>query len=52
VAAKRTPFGAFGGKLTNLSATALAVHSSKAALAAGGVDPSVRSFISTIASSL
>ena len=32
VGAKRTPFGAFGGKLKNISATDLAVLSSKAAL--------------------
>ncbi len=32
VGAKRTPFGAFGGKLKNLTATDLAVHSSKGAL--------------------
>ena len=37
VAAKRTPFGTFGGKLTNFTATDLAVESSKAALAAGKV---------------
>jgi acetyl-CoA acyltransferase 2 len=40
VAAKRTPFGAFGGKLKNLTATDLCVESSKAALAAGKIDPS------------
>jgi len=39
VGAKRTPFGAFGGKLKHLSATDLAVHSSKAALASAGVSP-------------
>lgn len=33
VGAKRTPFGAFGGKLKHLTGTDLAVHSSKAALA-------------------
>lgn len=33
VGAKRTAFGAFGGKLKAISATDLAVHSSKAALA-------------------
>lgn len=32
VGAKRTPFGAFGGKLKTISATDLAVHSSVAAL--------------------
>ena len=35
VGAKRTPFGAFGGKLKHLSATELAVISSKAALEEG-----------------
>jgi acetyl-CoA C-acetyltransferase/acetyl-CoA acyltransferase 2 len=39
LSAKRTPFGAFGGTLKDLSATDLAVHSSKAALAQGGVAP-------------
>ena len=33
VGAKRTAFGTFGGKLKNLSATDLAVHAAKAALA-------------------
>ena len=37
VAAKRTPFGAFGGKLKDLSAIDLGVIAAKAALAAGGV---------------
>jgi acetyl-CoA acyltransferase 2 len=37
VGAKRTPFGAFGGKLKTFSATDLAVHSSKAALASAGL---------------
>lgn len=40
VGAKRTPFGAFGGKLKHLSATDLAVHSSKAALAQAGLSGS------------
>ena len=40
VGAKRTPFGAFGGKLKALTATDLAVHSSVAALKQGNVDPS------------
>lgn len=35
--AKRTPFGAFGGKLKHLTATDLAVHSSKAAIQAANV---------------
>src|SRR5512143_3826265 len=33
LAAKRTPFGTFGGTLKDLSATDLAVHAAKAALA-------------------
>lgn len=33
VASKRTPFGAFGGKLSNLTAAQLGGHASKAALA-------------------
>ncbi len=37
--AKRTPFGTFGGTLKDLSATELAVHASKAALAQAGVSP-------------
>ena len=36
-----TPFGTFGGKIKHLSATELAVASSKAALAAGKVDPNL-----------
>jgi acetyl-CoA acyltransferase 2 len=39
LAAKRTPFGAFGGSLKDLSATDLAVHASKAAIAQCGVPP-------------
>ncbi|MCZ7686876.1 MAG: acetyl-CoA C-acyltransferase [Sandaracinaceae bacterium] len=38
VAAKRTPFGAMSGALKDLSATDLAVHASKAALAASGLE--------------
>lgn len=41
VAAKRTPFGAFGGALKALSATDLSVVASRAALAEGKVDPEV-----------
>ena len=42
VAAKRTPFGAFGGSLKSLSATELGVVSNKAALAqANNLDPSL-----------
>mmetsp|Transcript_4249 Transcript_4249/g.6283 ORF Transcript_4249/g.6283 Transcript_4249/m.6283 type:complete len:398 (-) Transcript_4249:98-1291(-) len=41
VAAKRTPFGAFGGLLKDLSATELGVASTKAALSAGKIDPSL-----------
>ncbi|MFL5302432.1 MAG: acetyl-CoA C-acetyltransferase [Anaeromyxobacteraceae bacterium] len=37
LAAKRTPFGSFGGSLKDLSATDLAVHAAKAALAQAGV---------------
>ena len=37
VGAKRTPFGAFGGKLKDFSAVDLAVHSSKAALINAGI---------------
>ena len=32
IGAKRTPFGAFGGKLKTLSSTDLAVHASQAAI--------------------
>ncbi len=39
VAAKRTPFGTFGGGLKSQSATDLGVHASKAALEQGGVLP-------------
>jgi acetyl-CoA acyltransferase 2 len=41
VAAKRTPFGAFGGALAKLSATELGVVATKAALISGKVDPSL-----------
>src|SRR6266568_1850819 len=37
LAAKRTPFGTFGGTLKDLTATDLAVHASKAAIAQAGV---------------
>ena len=37
LAAKRTPFGTFGGSLRDLSATELGVHAAKAALAQAGV---------------
>lgn len=40
VAAKRTPFGAFGGALKGLSATELGVISSKAAITQANIDPS------------
>jgi acetyl-CoA C-acetyltransferase/acetyl-CoA acyltransferase 2 len=36
VAAKRTPFGAFGGTLKDLSATDLGVHAARAAIAQAG----------------
>ncbi|MCH9682138.1 MAG: acetyl-CoA C-acetyltransferase [Deltaproteobacteria bacterium] len=39
VAAKRTPFGTFGGKLSKHSAIDLGVIAAKAAFAAGTVDP-------------
>lgn len=39
VAAKRTPFGSFGGKLADKSCVDLAEVASKAALTAGNVDP-------------
>ncbi|XP_032829857.1 3-ketoacyl-CoA thiolase, mitochondrial [Petromyzon marinus] len=39
VAAKRTPFGAYGGSLKDLSATDLAEHASRAALAAAKLSP-------------
>lgn len=41
VAAKRTPFGSFGGSLKKLSATELATIATKSALATGQVDPSI-----------
>jgi acetyl-CoA C-acetyltransferase/acetyl-CoA acyltransferase 2 len=37
LAAKRTPFGTFGGSLKDLSATDLAVHAAKAVIAQAGV---------------
>lgn len=39
VAAKRTPFGAYGGSLKDLTATDLAEHASRAALAAAKLSP-------------
>uniref|UniRef100_A0A8C9T0I3 Acetyl-CoA acyltransferase 2 n=1 Tax=Scleropages formosus TaxID=113540 RepID=A0A8C9T0I3_SCLFO len=39
VSAKRTPFGTYGGLLKDRSATDLAEHAAKAALAAGNVAP-------------
>jgi acetyl-CoA acyltransferase 2 len=39
VAAKRTPFGTFGGALKDWSATDLAVHAAKAAFAQSNVSP-------------
>lgn len=41
VSAKRTPFGTFGGRLTDLSATDLAVVAATAALEAGHVSPEI-----------
>lgn len=39
VGAKRTPFGTYGGLLKGHSATDMAEHAARAALAAGGVAP-------------
>ncbi|XP_065051325.1 3-ketoacyl-CoA thiolase, mitochondrial-like [Rhopilema esculentum] len=41
VAAKRTPFGTFGGKLKDTTATTMGYMASVAALEAGKVDPSI-----------
>ena len=41
VAAKRTAFGAFGGKLKNVTATGLGEYAAVAALAAAKVDPAI-----------
>lgn len=41
VAAKRTPFGSFGGSLKTLSATDLATVATKAALSSGNIDPAL-----------
>ena len=38
-AAKRTPFGAFGGKLKNFTATDLGAFAGRAAIASSGLDP-------------
>ncbi len=39
VAAKRTPFGTFGGSLKHLTATELALHATQAALSSAGIQP-------------
>src|SRR3954468_11815197 len=39
LAAKRTPFGTYGGSLKDVSATDLGVHAAKAAVAQSGVKP-------------
>ena len=39
VAAKRTPFGAFGGSLKKLSATELGYHATQAAITSANIDP-------------
>lgn len=39
VAAKRTPFGTYGGKLKDFSVTELATAANKAAMESGNVDP-------------
>lgn len=41
VAAKRTPFGAFGGALKDVGAVELGVTATKAALATQNIDPSL-----------
>ena len=41
VAAKRTAFGAFGGKLKDMTATVLGQHAAAAAMEAGNVDPAI-----------
>jgi len=41
VAAKRTPFGTYGGKFVKTSSTELQIIAAKAALAAGNVDPKI-----------
>ncbi|GMF32216.1 unnamed protein product [Phytophthora fragariaefolia] len=41
VAAKRTPFGNFGGKLKDVTATDLCAHAAKATLAAAKLDPAL-----------
>ena len=40
VAAKRTPFGAFGGSLKKLTATELGYHATQAAISSANLDPS------------
>ncbi|CAH1737786.1 unnamed protein product [Aphis gossypii] len=41
VAAKRTPFGTYGGKFVKTSSTELQIVAAKAALAAGNIDPKI-----------
>ncbi|XP_021964772.1 3-ketoacyl-CoA thiolase, mitochondrial [Folsomia candida] len=41
ISAKRTPFGAFGGKLVDKTCVDMQEHASKAALAAAKIDPSL-----------
>uniref|UniRef100_M4BFH5 3-ketoacyl-CoA thiolase n=1 Tax=Hyaloperonospora arabidopsidis (strain Emoy2) TaxID=559515 RepID=M4BFH5_HYAAE len=41
VAAKRTPFGSFGGKLKDISATDLCAHAAKATLTAAKLEPAL-----------
>ena len=45
VAAKRTPFGTYGGKLMNFTATDLQEVAFRAALDAGKVDPAIVSSV-------
>ena len=41
VAAKRTAFGSFGGKLKGVTATVMGQHAAVAAMEAGKVDPAI-----------
>ncbi|CAI5730313.1 unnamed protein product [Hyaloperonospora brassicae] len=41
VAAKRTPFGSFGGTLKHITATDLCAHAARATLAAAALDPAL-----------
>ena len=41
MAAKRTPFGAFGGKLKDLTSTDLCEVAARAAISAGNINPEI-----------